>query len=120
MIATIEDLPAGVIGVQVDGTVTAEEYRSVLAPLVERAAAEGGGIRFLYVMGPDFQRYTMAAMWEDARVGLGHLRSWERVACVSDAAWIAHAVGAFGWMMPGATRVFPSAELEAAREWVAA
>lgn len=55
---------------------------------------------------------------EAAKLGLGHLRSWERIAIVGDADWLRHAVGGFGWLMPGEVRVFGLEELDSAREWV--
>ena len=40
-------------------------------------------------------------------------------AIVTDTDWIARATGLFAWMIPGEARVFPLAELEVAKTWVA-
>ncbi|WP_422302220.1 STAS/SEC14 domain-containing protein, partial [Candidatus Binatus sp.] len=48
------------------------------------------------------------------------LSRWERVAVVTDVAWIRHAVGAFRLLMPGAMRVFPSDQASEARKWIVA
>jgi hypothetical protein len=51
--------------------------------------------------------------------GLTHLSSWERMALVSDADWVHHAIALFGWLVPGAVKVFPLAQLDAAKQWLA-
>jgi hypothetical protein len=35
-----------------------------------------GGVRLLYVLGHEVPDYTAGAAWEDAKLGLGRLRSW--------------------------------------------
>jgi hypothetical protein len=59
-------------------------------------------------------------MWQDAKLGGGDLRAWEKVAVVTDKEWVAHAVTAFGWMIPGEVRVFELDDLDAAKRWAAA
>ena len=48
-----------------------------------------------------------------------HHDRWERSAIVTDIAWMAHATKLFAWMIPGEARVFPRAELDQAKTWVA-
>src|ERR1700724_2925332 len=43
MIGELSDLPAGVIGFEASGRIRAEDYRDVVLPALERAAATGGG-----------------------------------------------------------------------------
>jgi hypothetical protein len=118
MLKLIEDLPDGVVGVEAHGKVTAEDYEDVLVPAVE-AARTHGKVRLLYVFGDDFPDYTAGAAWEDTKLGLGHLRSWERIAIVSDEDWLRRAIGGLGWLMPGEIKVFETDDLDDAREWVA-
>jgi hypothetical protein len=40
------------------------------------------------------------------------------MALVSDIDWIRHAMGLFGWMVPGEARLFPLNELNAAKSWL--
>jgi hypothetical protein len=115
MLSLIEGLPEAVVGVEAHGKVTAEDYEQVLRPAVD---AGGGKVRLLYVLGHDFPDYTAGAAWEDAKLGLGHMRSWERIAIVSDADWLRHAIHGLGWLMPGEVRIFGLAELDDARGWV--
>ena len=120
MLTLIEDLPEGVVGVEAHGKVTSEDYERVLVPAVEAARAKSGDgrVRLLYVLGHEFPDYTAGAAWEDAKLGLGHVRSWERIAIVGDADWLRRAVGGLGWLMPGEIKVFGLEELDGAREWV--
>ena len=116
----IEGLPDNVVAIEVDGKVSRDDYERVLDPLVEQALRNSDKVRCLYVLGPDFEHYTLASLWEDTKVGVEHWRHWERIACVSDAGWVTHGVHAFGWLIPGAIRVFPSDQVDAAAKWVSA
>lgn len=121
MLTVIPDLPAGVVGVEAQGQVSASDYEEVLVPAVDaaRKAAPDGKVRLLYVLGSDFPDYTAGAAWEDAKLGLGRIRSWERIALVSDAEWLRRAIHGLGWMMPGEVKVFETDQTANARAWVA-
>ncbi|HET6849956.1 MAG TPA: STAS/SEC14 domain-containing protein [Gaiellales bacterium] len=121
MLTVIPDLPAGVVGVEAQGQVSASDYEEVLVPAVDaaREAAPDGKVRLLYVLGSDFPDYTAGAAWEDAKLGLGRIRSWERIALVSDAEWLRRAIHGLGWMMPGEVKVFETDQTANARAWVA-
>jgi len=111
-------MPRSVIGFAVSGTVTGEDYDSVLIPAVEAMLAKQNTIRMLYSIGPDFTGYQMAAMWDDAEMGLRHLTAWERIAVVTDVDWIRPAVKMFGFVMPGQVRVYENDELADAKRWL--
>ncbi len=91
MLEELNDLPAGVIGFEAVGTIHSDDYDAVLRPAVEATAAQGG-IRMVYVFGDRFEGYSSGATWEDAKLGLGNARSWERTAIVSDHEWAEHLV----------------------------
>lgn len=118
MIRLLDGLPAGVFGFEAVGRVTADDYRDVLSPALG-AALEGGHARVLCLLGARYEGYSPAAMWQDTRLGLGHLRGWERVALVTDHHGLAEAAHAFSWLMPGEARVFATADLPAATAWLA-
>jgi hypothetical protein len=119
MIRLLDDVPANVLGVEATGTVTDEDYESVLVPAVRARLDAGEKLRFVYVLGAGFDGWTMGAMWEDAKLGVGDLTKWEKVAVVTDKDSIRHMVKAFGWMMPGDARVFELDELADATAWAA-
>ena len=58
MIERMSNLPTGVIGFKVNGTMHAEDYRDVMIPAVEEAAG-AGEVRFLIVI-PEFKGFTPA------------------------------------------------------------
>jgi hypothetical protein len=122
MLDLIRDLPAGVVGVRAHGTITADDYQQVLVPAFDAAAqASGTGkVRVLYVLGADTPDFTASAMWADAKLGLGRIGSWERIAMVTDADWIRNSVKALAWAIPGDVRVFASTAEDDARAWVTA
>jgi hypothetical protein len=122
MIERMTDMPAGTIGFRAAGDIEREDYDEVLVPELRRAVESGAGLRTLYVI-EDLDEIEPAALWADSKLGfdLGvrHHEAWVRSAIVTDIAWMAHATKLFAWMMPGEARVFPLAELDQAKAWVA-
>jgi hypothetical protein len=118
MFEPIDGLPEGVVGFRAMGRVSGDDYRSVLAPAVDRATADGRKARLLLELGAGFEGYDPSAVAADAGIGLEHFRSFERVAVVTDTDWIRRAIHLFGPLIPGEVRVFPVSDEAAAREWV--
>ena len=120
MIKILEGFRDDVIAASAIGRVTRPDYDTVLIPLIEATAKRHPKIRCYFEISMDFDGMTPGAVWEDFRVGMEYRTRWERVAAVTDVAWIAHAVNAFRFLMPGQTRVFPTSEKDAARAWIEA
>lgn len=118
MIRELDGLPPGVIGFEAAGKLTAEDYRDVVLPALERAAA-AGEVRFVVVI-PEFHGMSGGALWQDLRVGVEHLRAWKRIALVTDIDWMGHVTELFGWMTPGEIRHFRLAQRDEAISWAAA
>ena len=116
----ISDLPATVVGVHAHAKVTAEDCRNVLIPAVHTAqtAASDGKIRVLIVLAPQFPNVTAGAVWEDVKLGVGRRGRFQRIAVVSDAAWLRRTIRALGWAIPAEIRIFPFGTLTDARGWV--
>ncbi len=117
MFQLIDGLPAEVVGVRAVGVVTKEDYETVLDPAVEAAGA-GGSLRILYVLGPEFERYSAGAMLADTEEYAKLWRACSRMAVVTDVGWIRDACGLFRHGLPGDLRVFAYADREAARDWI--
>ena len=117
MIQELSDLPEGVIGFEASGKMRAEDYRDVVLPALERAAA-AGEVRFVIVI-PDFDGMSGGALWQDLKVGVEHFRAWKRIALVTDIEWMKHMTSLFGWMTPGEVKIFSLAQQGEAIEWVA-
>jgi len=116
MITELQGLPDGVTGFEISGKVRAEDFRDVVLPAVERAAASGD-VRFLFMIS-EFAGMSGGALWQDLQLGFEHLRAFKRIALVTDIGWVHHLTGLFGWMTPGDTRIFSLAERDAAMTWV--
>jgi len=117
VIRELSDLPPGVIGFEVADMVKAEDYRDVILPALERAAASGE-VRFVVVI-PEFRGMSGGALWQDLKVGIEHLRAWKRIALVTDIEWMSFMTTLFGWMTPGEVRHFPLAQRDEAIAWAA-
>jgi hypothetical protein len=97
MIKELNGLPAGVIGFETTGQLRAEDYRDVVLPALERAAA-GGEVRFVVVIG-EFQGMSGGALWQDLKVGVEHFRAWKRTP--GHRHRVDGLITLFGWMTPG-------------------
>jgi hypothetical protein len=118
MIQLLTDLPDGVVGIEAVGHVEADDYTNVVEPAVRAALERSDKVRLLYVLGEGFEGYSAAASWQDAKLGIGHWREWEKIAIVTDRDWIRDALKALGWMLPGEVRVFAAGDRPAAVAWL--
>lgn len=118
MIEQIDDVPADIFGVRAVGTLTAEDYATVIAPVVDDATRERKRLRCLVEVGPDFTGVTPAAAWEDVRLGLRAMRSFDGCAVLTDSDAIRGASQVAGFLMPCPVRVFELGERAAAVEWL--
>ena len=73
MIERLADVPAGIFGVRAVGTLTAEDYESMIAAVVDDVTRKR--LRCLVEVGPEFTGVTPAAAWEDLRLGLRAMRA---------------------------------------------
>lgn len=122
MIERLTDMPAGTLGFRAAGEIERDDYDDVLVPELRRALQGGGELRTLYLIEA-IDEIEPSALWADSKLGfdLGvrHHDAWVRSAIVTDIDWMARATKMFLWMIPGEARVYPVAELEDAKAWVA-
>jgi len=121
VVEPLADMPPGTVGFRARGEIRREDYDKVLTPELDRAL-EAGELRTLYVI-EDLDKIEPSALWADSKLGFDlavrHHHAWVRSAIVTDIHWMAQATRLFAWMIPGEVRVFPLAELEQAKAWVA-
>jgi hypothetical protein len=120
MIEHLSNFPDDVLAFVCKGRVTKADYDSVLVPAVMKALEKHKRVRLYYETAADFSGIDPGAMWEDFKVGMEHLTRWERVAVVTDVEWIKQTMRFFSFMMPGATKSFPTSEAAQARAWIIA
>lgn len=120
MLTPIWGLPETVIGFEASGRVSNADYKERMIPSLEKAIAEKGKIRFLFVLGEGFEGYEPMAMWDDTFFGLKHIKDFEKIAVVGDDEVYAGAIRMFASLLPYEIKVFSLAEREAAKDWIAA
>jgi hypothetical protein len=116
MIELIEDLPKNVVGIAVKGRVTTAECRQILTPAIEKSLRWREKIRLYYELGSRFP----GSGWDDLDIGFEHATRCERIAIVTDIAWVRLTVKAIRFLIPGEIRVFATEETAEARVWIAA
>ena len=121
MIDVLPDMPEGVFGIRVSGRVRGDDLRDFRPTMDE--LLKTGEIRIVEVISPDYEGFGPGGLVEDMTLGfgalLGHHSAFKRIAVVSDREWVAHAMHAFAWMIPGDLKVFGLGEVDAAKEWAA-
>jgi hypothetical protein len=121
MIELLPDMPAGVTGIRVSGRVRGDDLRDFRPTMDE--LAKTGEIRIVEVIAPDYEGFGPGGLVEDLKLGLGalihHHSAFKRIAVVSDKDWVAHALHAFAWMVPGELALFGLDEVDRAAEWAA-
>lgn len=115
----IEGLPSDVIAFKVRGTITSQDYKEMLTPLVEERLKEHDKLKVLAVFDEDFGSFTAGAMWDDARLGFMHYADFSKIAIVSDITWIRGASKFFSPLMAAQLHVFDLNQLEDAKNWLA-
>jgi hypothetical protein len=118
MLNVLREFPDDILAVEWQGEVTAEDYRNVLVPAALAKVRQHGHLRMLAVLGPSFETITAGAMWEDAKLGFGHLSNFSRVAVVTDIPWIRDSVRLFAPLFRNPVRVFSNADRVAAEAWI--
>ncbi|OMC36437.1 hypothetical protein A5740_06420 [Mycobacterium sp. GA-1841] len=121
MIDVLPDMPNGVFGIRVAGRIRGDDLKEFRPTMDE--LLNSGEIRIVEVIAPDYEGFGPGGLVEDLKLGLGsllrHHSAFKRIAVVSDMEWVADAIHAFAWMVPGELKVFGLGELEAAKEWAA-
>jgi SpoIIAA-like len=119
MITLLDGFAPDVVAVRAEGQVTMQDYDKVLIPAVEKALTRSTKLKFYYEIGSDFTGMNLGAVFEDMRVGLGHLGRWARIAVVTDIDWIKRAVHLFKFLLPTQTKLFSLAQAADAKAWIA-
>ena len=120
MIEHLAGLPEDVLAFVYKGNVTKADYDAVLVPAVVKALGTQKKLRVYCELRSDFSGLDTGAVWEDLKVGIGHLTRWERVAVVTDIGWIEQMTRFFSFLMPCPVKSFPTSEAAQARAWITA
>ncbi|MEJ1154881.1 STAS/SEC14 domain-containing protein [Microbacterium marmarense] len=117
MIETLSDLPDGVLGFRAVGEISASDYEAVLDPAIDAALEVRDRVNIVFVLGDEFERYSLGAMWQDAALGGKPHSRWGRIALVTNHSLIAEIVHGVAFMVPAEVKVFPLEALDSATHW---
>ena len=120
MIEIDSTAPDDVVVAVAHGRVSGKDHEDVLVPEIESKLRRHGKIACLYQLAPDFSGFTAEAMWDDLKVGVGHVNGFDKVAIVTDVGWVRDAAKVFGALLPCPVRTFANDHVAEARAWVGA
>jgi hypothetical protein len=106
------------VAVKASGLVSGKDYDDILVPAIEEKLTDHASVRLWYEFGADFRGFSVAALWDDAKLGLFHLGDFSRVAIIADDTLMKGMAHALSWMIPCPVKVFGLAEQEVARKWL--
>jgi hypothetical protein len=117
-ILVIEGLPSDVVGLEIKGLITSQEYTQTLVPLIKELEKKHEKLKMICILGDYFDGYSPGAMWDDLRFGFSHITTFSKLALVTDQEWIRNSAKFFGMLMPTEVMVFDLAELDEAKSWI--
>lgn len=117
MINFLKELPADVIGIELKGEITKEQYDQVY-PKVERLAAKQNQINYLVKMETRLTDITAGVWWDDFKLALKHFNKWHRIAIVTDDKAVDNLADIFGFAYPGESKTFNLNQYSEAVKWV--
>ena len=117
MFEPLSDLPPGVLGFRAVGTVDAADYRTVLDPAVDAVIAKGEKVNLVLVLGEEFSRYSLSALWQDALFEGKPEGTWGRIALVTHRKILGEIVQGLAGLVADFRR-FPLSDLDEAIAWV--
>src|SRR5882672_6788830 len=108
MIEVLPDMPQGVTGFRVSGRLVGDDLRTFKPAMQDMLSS--GEIRIVEVIAPDYDGFGPGGLVEDLKMGFGaliqHHSKFKRIAVVTDREWVAHALHALVWMVPGELALF--------------
>lgn len=114
----IINAPPNVVAFRASGEVTAEDYRTIIAPAVKRLVEQIDQINFLFLIDTELENFTATAWLEDAFIGLKNFGKWNRAAIVTDSERAISFTNAFSYVMPGEFKGFRKESFDQALYWV--
>jgi hypothetical protein len=119
MIESLHGLPDGVLGFRAIGAVEASDYESTLDPAIDAVIEAGDKVNLVFVLGEEFERYSLGALWQDAKLEGKPSRVWGRIALVTDHTVIGEVIHGIAFLFPCELRIFAVSALDDAIAWAA-
>ena len=118
MIQAIKSIPGHIAGFRASGTVTWDDYKTVVVPVTEEKLKQTGEIYFLLLVDTDLGNFTFGAWARDALLGLEHLSKWRKAAIITDNENAIKFTDGFSIVAPGEFKGFKKSEYDAAVKWL--
>lgn len=119
MIRFLNELPEDVIGIELTGEITKEQYDQV-NPKIEQLAKAHDEINYLIKVDIPLKNITTGVWWDDFKLAFKHFSKWHRIAIVTDEKMIDHLADTFGFAYPGESKTFSLSAYNEAVNWVSA
>jgi hypothetical protein len=117
MIEVLTGLPAHTVGFKMSGKLHDADYKTFV-PLVDTEIAKDGKVNVLAVFH-DFHGWDIHAMWDDIKFATAHCTKIRRIALVGDKTWEKWMAAVCKPFTMAKVRYFDTAEIEAAKAWLA-
>jgi methionine synthase II (cobalamin-independent) len=114
----ILNAPDNVVAFRASGEVTADDYKTIVAPAIKRLVEQIDEINFLFLIDTELENFTATAWLEDMMIGLKNFGKWNRAAIVTDSEATISFTNAFSYIAPGEFKGFKKASFDAALNWV--
>lgn len=118
MIELIQSAPGNVSAFRAKGEVTADDYKDLVIPVLDKQVKEQGKINFLLELDTSLSDFSIGALLQDLGVGLKHFTKWHKMAIISDSSAIKGFTNLFSYVAPGEAKGFSHADLDQAMAWV--
>ena len=113
---TIEKRADGVLRIHADGQLTTDSYADFVSRFEQFAKDEPGPMRI--DLGPDFSGWSVAALWQDHKIGFAQEVLFRRIAVVGDRRWEEWGMELTGTALSGQMRFFEHGEEAGVEEWL--
>lgn len=110
--------PKNVAAFRAVGEVTKNDYKTVIAPTIEKLVKQIDEINFFFLVDTEIKNFTTAAWMEDAIIGLKNLGKWNRAAIVTDSENAISFTNKFSYIAPGEFRGYKRDSFNEAMNWV--
>ncbi|MCS6121978.1 SpoIIAA family protein [Shewanella baltica] len=107
-----------ILAVVASGRINHEDVEGYLVPAIEAKLQDHASIRLWYEFSPEFEGISVAALWDDAVLGLFHLSDFSRVVMIANQAQTSAMVNALACMLPCPVKVFAADEQTQAKAWL--
>jgi len=118
MIEVTQGSQENVLEVHMSAPITDADYSDVLMPAFDMALAQNEKLRMFVVLDAGLTDFSLGALWDDTKLGVGHWGGFERIAIVTANTAMARMVRGFAFMMPCPVAFFDAGDKNEARLWL--